>query len=453
LRRFAALAKPEFVFIVLALPVGVFMALVNGPFQAPDENNHFFRAYQISEGKMRAVRHGDDVGGWLPSDVKAAALPFADFHQQRDRRVDVGVLKSLLQKEKGEQPRVFTVFRNTARYAPICYMPQAIGIAVARSCGASALGTMYAGRLAALLFWVAAVYACIRISPVLKWAFALVGLLPMSAYIGSSLSADMVTNACAMLLAAWVLREALTPGRPVGIASRIAIVVLCVAVSIAKQAYFPLVAIVLIIPHEKLGGARGKAWFCIVAIAAGLAVNVAWWAVSAHTYVPLFVSEPSAQIAFILHHPWQYAEVIGRTLVANLKWYMYSFVGALGWTDTRLPLWMYWTYPFVLVAAAIFDNGRGRPLKAWERSLVLGISLVIFFGLLTLTYVTWNRVGDEYIRDVQGRYMLPIAIPFLLLFYNRKVRPAGPLFWGATSLYAAVVLVVTCVILYGRYYV
>src|SRR4051812_45562025 len=61
--------QPDLVFAVLAGVFGLAILLVNAPFQAPDESDHYYRAYQVSEGGWVATRINESAGGHLPEPV------------------------------------------------------------------------------------------------------------------------------------------------------------------------------------------------------------------------------------------------------------------------------------------------------------------------------------------------------------------------------------------------
>jgi hypothetical protein len=100
------------------------MVFVTGPFQAPDEGNHFFRAYQIAEGRLLAVRMGQKVGGWLPTEVVDVVAPFSYVPFHPDQKIDTALLSTLVRKPVGGE-RTFVDYPNTALNAPIIYLPQA----------------------------------------------------------------------------------------------------------------------------------------------------------------------------------------------------------------------------------------------------------------------------------------------------------------------------------------
>jgi len=64
--------KPEKVFLVVSLIFWILFCLVTPPFQVVDEDAHFYRAYQVSEGGILAERGWKTVGGFLPKSLKEA---------------------------------------------------------------------------------------------------------------------------------------------------------------------------------------------------------------------------------------------------------------------------------------------------------------------------------------------------------------------------------------------
>ncbi len=65
---------------------------------------------------------------------------------------------------------------------------------------------IYLARFANLLLYVLIVYSAIKLTPVHKWVFFLLALMPMTLYEAASLSADSFTIAVSFLLIALFLK-------------------------------------------------------------------------------------------------------------------------------------------------------------------------------------------------------------------------------------------------------
>lgn len=102
------LAVPEKVFIVFGVIFGIAFSFITPPFQVPDEYNHFYRAFQISELKVIAERRQNLVGGFLPeslattSEKVSQGIPFHPEIKQKPEKI-----VSLLSLPLASSKRVF----------------------------------------------------------------------------------------------------------------------------------------------------------------------------------------------------------------------------------------------------------------------------------------------------------------------------------------------------------
>jgi uncharacterized membrane protein len=209
---------------------------------------------------------------------------------------------------------------------------------------------------------------------------------------------------------------------------------------------------VLLIPAERFNGRRSKAIFCCIAVGAGVLAWLAWGRVTRDMYLHANGSDVSVQLSLILARPWDYAAVLWHTIVKEVPAYNVSFTGVLGWLDTWLPHWVYKTYPLALVGAALLDRGDGRAMGWPQKVLIVAMCAVVFIGIETSLYLTWTKPGASIIEGVQGRYFTPLAVPLLLVLYNRRLAVARWMPAAAVLVYSPIVLIVTCARVYDRYY-
>jgi uncharacterized membrane protein len=446
--------KPQWVFVALALVAGLYMVFVTGPFQAPDEFNHFFRAYQISEGQFLGVRADGQVGGWLPESIINAGIPFYGVAFHPEVKIQSEVVNRLRREPFHANRKVFCDFPNTVIYFPLCYLPQALGIAAGRLCSLSALEMMYAGRLLSLLCWIGFVWLAITLTPMFKWVMVLMGLMPMALFLAASLSADTMINGSSILLMAMVLRAKFGGAKSMSWGTGVLIGGLCLAISIMKFVYCPLALLILLIPWKWYGGRKQKIAYCSSVIGAACLAVLLWGIETKAIYIPLNGSNLSEQFSLILAKPWRYMVVLWNTICAQWRVWVKSFTGVLGWFDTRLPRWIEWSYPLVLIEASLLDVGNGRSLRIWERSAMTVLCCLCWLLIATAQYLTWNRVGADVVEGLhQGRYLIPLAVPALLILRNSVTAgQESKFFAAAVTVYTTMVLFTTCFRIYGRYY-
>lgn len=446
--------RPELIFAVMALLAGLVLVFVNGPFQAPDEPAHFLRAYQISEGRFFSERVDNKAGGQLPAAIRNAYPPFKNAAFHNEVKVNKESLTAALNAPLNEEERIFVNFPNAVLTFPLVYFPQAIGIRAARQDGLSPLKMMYAGRMMNLLCWIVLMYAAIRIAPVFKWVMVLAGLMPMNLYIAASLSADAMINACAVMFIGLVLNERFGEKGLMTMGKRAGIGVVAIALCVMKLVYAPIAALVFLVPKSGFGSNSKRIVYIFFVLGLSLLAVFLWGFEIKKVYVPLNGSNMPLQLAGIFADPWKFLSMLANSIQERGKGYFYSFIGVLGWLDTWLPRWIYVTYFPVIVATALLEPAyKNRTLRLWEKAALLAVCFLSFFLICIAQYLLWTKPGALIIEGVQGRYLIPLLIPVMLVFLNRIVAfKINLLTGGIVTVYSALMLHATCLAVYMRYY-
>ena len=445
---------PEVVFACIALVFGLALVFVNAPFQIQDGGTHFFRAYHVSQGDYVTSRKGDSVGGKIPESVISIPGNYNHLSGHPEVRVDNDAFWADFNRPLEPQNKVFVDFFAQSLYAPTVYLPQAIGIALGRMGEWSALKIMYAGRISALLCWIAMVFAAIRITPVFKWVFVLVALLPRSLSLAASLSADGPTNAMALLLTAVIMREIFGNETKLNNWDVLFIITLSVLLSMAKQVYMPLVGMVFLIPVQKFKSSNNKLVFCGLVIGAAVLATGLWTMEVRGLYRSWYGADATQQMKLIMARPWEFPLIAFDTFIEYWTEFRLAFVGVLGFLDVWLPKWVYRSYPFVLVGVALFSADCEKPFPWPQRCWIIVLCVCSFLLIYLSMYLIWTEPGAELVKGVHSRYFLPLSVPMLMaLFYNRrhKLRLG---YWGplAVGLYLCAVWTVTCWSVWTRFY-
>jgi hypothetical protein len=88
-RRQAGVLKPDRVFLVLGSLFGLAFLVLTPPFQVPDEDAHFYRSVEISEGHLVARKEGNYTGDEVPAAVKALVTRYAPLAMTADQKTTV----------------------------------------------------------------------------------------------------------------------------------------------------------------------------------------------------------------------------------------------------------------------------------------------------------------------------------------------------------------------------
>ncbi|MBN1846557.1 MAG: DUF2142 domain-containing protein [Sedimentisphaerales bacterium] len=449
--------RPAGVFVLLALVFGSLFAAVTPPFQAPDENRHFYRAYQLSQGRLLGRRQGNVAGDRLPVSIYQAGESTEYLRYRYDQKYSLAQLKELAGRPLEPERRQFVPFVSVV-YCPVPYLAAVLGVLPGRLLDLNPLVLMYLGRLMNLLTWAALVYGAIRLSPMGKWLWAMLALTPMSLAQAASLSADALTNGLAFLTIAFFLRCALDDTPRLSRRDYLLMMMLTVALSLCKNIYFLLGGLFLWIPAKRIGS-TGRYLLLLLALMAVNLAAVGLWSYAVRDLLAVVRDPASAQrqIEFLTSHGVEFAGMVLHSLAREGRYLLHTYVGQFGWLDAPLPRLHVWLWLAVLAAAAIGQAGRRAPL-GWRQTIV---ALVLFAATLvlifTLMFIYWEPVGARGIRGVQGRYLIPLGPLLFLPLVSRGGRGGhGGRHWrldGAIWIPAAAVsLSVSLYVLLRRFY-
>lgn len=244
---------------VVGLTLGLGFIQVTPALVAPDEYTHLAAAYELA-GKIAGLQTTDANGNLL---VRECDSPY--FATQTG---EIGLLayKQRAQIKQAE-------YSNTNNSAALSvstqavagqgsgnYLPQAVGIFVARILGKDFYTMLDWGRTGNLLFYIALTAFAVWLAPAsLRGIFSCAALLPMALQLAGSLSPDASVIAFAFCYTALCLRLR-TGTAPIWKICMLPIFGALVAP--AKAVYLPLVLLCLIIPSKNLAANSSAKWLC-----------------------------------------------------------------------------------------------------------------------------------------------------------------------------------------------
>lgn len=405
--------------------LGLAYLALTPPFQVPDEPNHFLRAFQISQGSIRGVRQHDRTGGFLPITV----IQYVAFFYQHSSRPKIltsyeewrqNIRESCPLTASRLSEQAFVNFSNTVHYSPIPYLPQALGINLAKVLTRNTPEALYLSRFLTLLASVALLGAAFRLlafSVRLRLTLFLLATLPMSLFLLASTSADALTISLALVTAALCIRLTQYWNDHLFIWLLIAAVLL----SCCKTLYLliPLAGLpaVWLAPrqrHLKVGAAA-------LLVGAAFLPGLAWTALTTSWTVSIRPDRfdfPLLQLHYVLEEPLTVMLVFFSALKKEFMGLWWNLIGVLGWLDTFLPQPVYKFYPLLLTLTAVtgISSQEQERRSTWRAGLfAASLFLASTFLLLLTAYLAWNPVRAPYVKGLQGRYFLPL-VPLLLFW-------------------------------------
>lgn len=416
------------------------MVFIIPPFQSPDEFNHFYRIYQITEGKFVGEFNADSsqLGGYAPKSFTTISKQFDEpMALKSDFKVFKNALKMSWNVPLNRNDTVFINFPNTARYAPTAYLPQVVTFLGLKIFNLKPLIMLYGGRIATFLTWLFLVTLAVCLTPVFKELFMLFLILPASLSINSTLNADIFTNALVFIVFAYFFcfRER----TKIKSLELILFSVLIFLITLNKIVYFPLLFLLIPVETKKFNSVNQK-WFYVITATLICIIIIFWWSKVINNLIypdpknllrttyrnmnPGVEINPTLQMQHLLQNPLtQFFILVEQSYKIFLNRTTSSWVGTFG-MGCYMPSGLSLVFFFL---ALLYTSTGNNKFKVSERIILvlLGFGMTMLFILSQ--HLHWDGVGDYFSSGYLGKYFIPIFPLFFwsvsgLFTVNQKIK-------------------------------
>jgi uncharacterized membrane protein len=427
--------RPITLFVVLSLTFGSAIAFVVPPLRGPDEIAHFLRIHSYARGELLPPAELDGRKGIFVERELYNQLYFFRaagewFAREREQGVRYGQIMETYRSFGGRiadefnDDTAFMPFAGTEGYNPVAYIPYTVAEGIGRLLRLEFPDRLLLIRLFGLVTFTAVAAYAIAVTPVLKWAFVLIALLPVSLYNRSVLSADGAALCSALMITALCFK--LGAGR---LWERSLWMTFC-ALSKQPQIVFILLEL-MVAPLKELP----RRWRSIAIVALPcLVLSPIWvvavsgemgaWRLQLEEQHPPEHFDPLWKLLYMWDHPWHFPLAAWKALSGWGDRLWLELIGILGWQDILLRPWIYVVLTVCLTLA---------PLQKLQVDGATRARVVVITGLTVLSYITlvyliffltYTPVDIDHVRGVQGRYfvvILPVAAIFIAAVINYEV--------------------------------
>jgi len=402
--------KVENIYLLLAIITGIFYMALIPVGLVPDEKSHFLRAYEIADFHLVSDKNEDGLGGRVyPKELKEVIADTTEFTYQ-------DVFKNRNTKTSNEKE--FLIFSNTSLYSFVCYIPQSIGIFLAKTVHLAPLEIAYTGRIFNFACFLIIMYFSLKFIPCYKNTFMMIALLPITMQEAVSLSPDALTIATSFALISFVLYMKNKKKGQMNKKELIIMSILATILSMCKIVYLPLCLLLFLIPEERFKSKKDKyVKICLLA-AFVILINVFWLGLASSYLVEFQPGVNSKeQVKFILTNPFQYIQIIASTIIEKSDFYLFGFLGrSLEWFNLNLP----YLFPLITLVLLVLtikkDKEKEILLEKKDKMITIFIFCATILLIFTSLYVQWTSAYNKVIEGVQGRYFIPcfLLVPMLI---------------------------------------
>ena len=417
----------EKMYLRCGLLLGALYLFILPPLCAPDEWVHYVTAYKVSN-QILGVEPLNEEGEVMVQEeemqAKDGAFPDAEQYQY--------FWTHYFGKETGDE--LVSSGKEPNGYYMLPYLPQAIGITVARIFNLNFATRILFGRICNLVWAVVAISLAIRWMPFGKKILFGVAMLPMVLHELASNSYDAWIVAFSMMFIGYCMglayEKATVAWQDVAIlAGLIALLAPC------KIVYTPLIGLCLLIPKAKFGDTKKWLVSAAIVLSAVVVIMLLFNGKILGNYVTEDTSEniigwagePGYTISYFLEHPMEYPRIIWNTLTIGdmgiPKNYLKEMLGrVLGWLDLNLemPQMYYLALVTLLLSHFVSVDGETKVFRRGNKLWMTVLIAAVFLLVLTSMLLSHTPISQAHVHGVQGRYFLPI-LPLMALVIFKDV--------------------------------
>jgi uncharacterized membrane protein len=406
---------------VIIVCFGVLTCFVTPILSVHDEGEHLIRAEITSRGEL-IPKYDPETETYTT--IKSINNLFIDW----DKKVVTSTYALL--------PIDYTPYHDPSAFAQnpfYGYLPQSLGIIIAKLLNLSTIWLLWLPRLFNLLFYAILSALAIRKSPILKVPLIVIACIPLTIYQSASVSIDSMVNGLGILIIAYFFYMYKSSDKTIQMKEIFIFFFLCLLIGLCKVPYFALSLLILLI-HPKKFKFKKYYYFNVIGILI-LGILAILWTNSYAT--PSMVNSwrkgfliknninSTEQISFIKNH---FPEFLVSMLqignyIENLFSNKASFTGFF-----NFPLYgsllVNTIYPLFL-SSICFLYPHKLTINVKSRIGSFLTVYIIFVGTYITLLLSWTPVGSiNNIWMVQLRYFIPLIplLPFTFGINNQIMK-------------------------------
>lgn len=401
-------------FLILSVPIYLMYLILIPPTYGHDEEFHWNRIFEITEGGLISDVERNTSGYVLPSAVKLGVDWVPNF------RYSSIIFEKPLKIDYSKQE--FISNNTMAVYSPVQYLPQVIGVTIGKGITNDSFTIFYIGRIFNMISCLLFLYLAIKKIPCFKKLMFLLAFIPIAIEGFTTLSGDGILIAITYYFLSYTL-DIIYNKNKMSINDYIVLLILGIFIAFSKLVYIPLICLILLIPRCKFKNNKDMLFKLLSIIIISVAINIFWLNI-ANDYLELYtLGKSKDQISFILSNPFRYFQIFLYSLENyGMDLILQAFGKYLLWDEiisnqTIIPLSL-----IIVSSIIIFNENNNKKINNKLSNIVLSIVVLVIIALVfTSIFIQWTAFGTDVIYGVQGRYFLPI-LPLILILLSNIIK-------------------------------
>ena len=463
------LIKPEGFFVCIGLFMGFIFIVIVPPFQTPDENIHFYRAYEVSELELPHKISTGETGSYLPLSIEQTqsavhgvyAGPNTSGHIMFNpsEKYDYRYTKSaLFDIPLNKKVHTFYNTSGSPAYMPLSYLPQAAVVALARFINAPVIVMLYLTRIINLLTFVVLAYFGIKLFPWKKWALVAICLFPVVVSQTISPGLDAGIFGATLIFVGLIFKTLSNKQFNLQYRHLVILLITSLVMIFGKSVLILFLPLIFLVRKKQIGIRYARFVKPFIALVPVI-LYLLWSVLSVAAGSSADQSSGSLQTHIFLSNPLVFVSSLINTFIfitPSGDILAQSMVGSFGWLDTPLaPTFVALGYIFLsFILVANYEPVRNSlKITRGIRILLFTISLSYIVAVFLAMYIYFTPVGGNHIRGVSGRYLVPtlfLAVPTL---FSNIIRVGEKTYINCVKVVSIFLLLISVLTIVLRYYV
>ena len=421
---------------VVILCFGIICSLIVPIVDVSDETEHLTRAEITS--------HGVIIPHWTGHDLGVDRLfnhTDEEFSTVKNSNVGFESIESIHFFNSHREKTVFETGHDTDKIdaSPVImesafeqnpfygYIPQAIGILIAKLLDLNAIWILWLGRIGNLVCYAGLISLAVKITPKLKMPLLAVSCIPITIYQAASASIDSMIFGLGILAVAYFIRLCKLEEKSIDFKQTFIFAVLCLLLGLLKLPYLAFIFLILFIPNKNFKDDGNVKIMKILSIVVVAAIGILWSRYSTPALMHSWRSSynyvnSTAQMNFLVQNPVQILNFIQQIFTTDLIYLCNGvfnfFNGTLGaHYQDHYTVITTCIQAFLLFVLFIYPDDIEFDLKTRLGSLF--VFLVVYIGTCFVQLLTWAYVGQMSL-GISIRYFIPLLalIPIIMPHFN-----------------------------------
>ena len=421
--------KLEYIFIILSIFFGILFAIIVPPFQSPDENNHFLKAYHLSKGEIYAVNTSKK--GYCISDNMYNYITNMQHHMSDyDYRYTYNDIyfEQLLGEDYSQCTKRHI---STETTNPIAHIIPAIGIQITdflkpfgNDKQMNVTVMLQFARISNVIVYSLICFFALKITTRFKKSMFLILLLPNAIYLRSMVSYDgLILSITALSLS--LIIKLFTEKNAKLDKKYIAIFVIMGFILFNIKIVYSIVFLpLLFLDKNKIINANKVKTYSLMIF---LVLLITFLFKIPYMGIESTVSD-IGQSTFVKKHIIYFVKVIIVNIFNDFRTQMYWMNGTLGLLDTYMPVISVFMVNLILIITILIDSITEKKIfKTYINILYFALSFLSVFAMYSIMYLSWTPqvtgvIGGNLVTGIQGRYFIPLLLLLPIIFNNSIIK-------------------------------